>query len=382
MANPLKAGYNIVINQKVGGVNTPIYPFTRTANVKDAAGKNLDEIISTLATKAEAHYVPAVEETVSNLRFLRNDNTWATIQSASLTQAGVVQLSDATNLEDSTVAATAKAVKLVSDAVSQLSSTSDGAYVKKTQLGVATDGDVVGVATLDSDGKVPSAQLPSYVDDVVEVSMAADKSAATLAGGATVVPESGKIYVDVLGEGATERTYRWSGSVYVEISESLALGETASTAFAGDKGKAAYDHSLAAHARVDATKTEASELNGYVKVDGSDVLVYSHPDGTNPHGTTKADVGLGNVENKNSETIRSEITSKNVTDALGFTPEPAIGYTPQNAATLATATQNGVMSSAYAAKLDNCMEIAVSKDEPTFSTGSGMWFQIIEESAE
>lgn len=379
MATPLKAGYNIVINQKVGEVNTPIYPFTRTANVKDSLGNNLDEIIATLATKSDAHYVPAVEETVSNLRFLRNDNTWATIQSASTTQAGVVQLSDATNLDDSTVAATAKAVKAVMTEVTNLSTSVDTNYVKKTQLGSATSGDVIGVATLDEDGKVPSAQLPSYVDDVIEVTMAADKSAATLADGTTVTPETSKIYVDSVGDTSTNKTYRWSGSMYVEISESLALGETAATAFAGDKGKVAYDHAISDHARVDATKTEASELNGYVKVDGNDVLVYTHPDGTNPHGTTKADLGLENVENKSSETIRSEITSQNVTDALGYTPEKALGYTAQNAAVLATATNNGVMSAAYAAKLDNCMETAVSEAEPTFSTGSGLWFQIVSE---
>lgn len=376
---PLQAGYNIIINQKVGDVNTPIYPFTRTANVKDSTGNNLDEIIATLATKAEAHYVPAVEETVSNLRFLRNDNTWATIQSASTTQAGVVQLSDATNLEDSTVAATAKAVKSVMTAVEAHRTESEDTYVKKAQLGTASTADVVGVATLDAEGKVPAAQLPSYVDDVVEVNMAEDKSVAVNAAGEDIVPESSKIYVDALGEYATNKTYRWSGTMYVEISESLALGETASTAFAGDKGKAAYDHSLAAHARVDATLTESSELNGYVKINGNDVLVYTHPEGTNPHGTTKADLGLENVENKSSETIRSEITSKNVTDALGYTPEKALGYTAQNAAVLATASNNGVMSAAYAAKVDNCMETAVSATEPTFSTGTGVWYQIVED---
>ena len=376
MANPLLSGYNIVINQKVGDVNTPIYPFTRTANVKDTAGNNLDEIIATLATKEEAHYVPAVEETVSNLRFLRNDNTWATIQSASTSQAGVVQLSDATNLEDSTVAATAKAVKVVQDAVNTLGETAAATYVKKDQLGVASADGVVGVATLDTDGKVPAAQLPSYVDDVVDVTMAADLSGATNAAGAAVVPESGKIYVDSIGDAATNKTYRWSGTVYVEISQSLALGETASTAFAGDKGKAAYDHSLAAHARVDATKTESSETNGYIKIDGAEVLVYTHPEGTNPHGTTKADLGLENVENKSSETIRSEITSKNVTDALGFTPQAELGYTAQNAAVLATASNNGVMSAAYAGKLDNCMQTTVSAEAPAFD--NGIWFQIIE----
>ncbi len=86
-----------------------------------------------------------------------------------------------------------------------------------------------GVAELDSNGRVPSSQLPSYVDDVVEY---ASRSAFPATG------ESGKIYVAL----DTNLTYRWSGSDYVEISPSLALGETSSTAYRGDRGKAAYDH--------------------------------------------------------------------------------------------------------------------------------------------
>src|SRR5699024_8003344 len=42
----------------------------------------------------------------------------------------------------------------------------------------------------------------------------------------------------------------------------------------------------------------SSEENGKINVDGAPVTVYTHPDGTNPHGTTKADVGLGNVANE------------------------------------------------------------------------------------
>lgn len=41
---------------------------------------------------------------------------------------------------------------------------------------------------------------------------------------------------------------------------------------------------------------------------------------SNPHGVTKSQVGLGNVENKSSATIRGELTKGNVTTALGFTP--------------------------------------------------------------
>ncbi len=87
-----------------------------------------------------------------------------------------------------------------------------------------------GVATLDETGKVTSSQLPSYVDDVSEYN---DKSAFPKAG------ESGIIYIAK----DTNLTYRWSGTEYVEISPSLALGTTASTAYPGDKGKTAYDHS-------------------------------------------------------------------------------------------------------------------------------------------
>lgn len=87
-----------------------------------------------------------------------------------------------------------------------------------------------GVATLNSSGKIPSHQLPSYVDDVLEYGSFNDFPA---------TGENGKIYIAL----DTNKTYRWSGSAYVEISESLALGETSSTAYRGDRGKTAYDHS-------------------------------------------------------------------------------------------------------------------------------------------
>ena len=71
---------------------------------------------------------------------------------------------------------------------------------------------------------------------------------------------------------------------------------------------------------IKATKTEKSDINGNIKIDDVEVNVYTHPSGTNPHGTTKDDLGLSEVENKSSETIRSELTKENVTNALGYTP--------------------------------------------------------------
>lgn len=132
-----------------------------------------------------------------------------------------------------------------------------------------------GVAELDSSGKVPESQLPSYVDDVIEGYLNGGKFYKESAHSTEIEAESGKIYVDIT-DGAN-KTYRWSGSTYVEISPSIALGETASTAYRGDRGKIAYEHSQEAHARADATKTESSETNGYVKINGADTKVYEHP---------------------------------------------------------------------------------------------------------
>ena len=95
---------------------------------------------------------------------------------------------------------------------------------------LAEKGQPGGLAELDESGRVPSSQLPSYVDDVINV---ATYSQLPNPG------ESGKIYITE----DTNLTYRWSGSGYVEISPSLALGETSATAYRGDLGKAAYDHS-------------------------------------------------------------------------------------------------------------------------------------------
>ena len=101
-------------------------------------------------------------------------------------------------------------------------------------------------------GTIAAANLPSYVDDVLEY---ASISKFPTTG------ESGKIYTAL----DTNKIYRWSGSAYVVISETIALGTTHSSAGYGDESRAAYNHS---------TKTSG-----------------------NPHHVTKADVGLGNADN-------------------------------------------------------------------------------------
>lgn len=135
-------------------------------------------------------------------------------------------------------------------------SATDLSAIPTSQKGVAN-----GVASLDGTGKVPSAQLPSYVDDVTEGYLSSGKFYKESTHTTAITGESGKIYVDL----TTNKTYRWSGSAFVEISASLALGTTSSTAFRGDYGNTAYQHSL---------KTAG-----------------------NPHNVTKSDVGLSNVTN-------------------------------------------------------------------------------------
>lgn len=122
--------------------------------------------------------------------------------------------------------------------------------LKNNKLDTSLKGAANGVAELDANGKVLTSQLPSFVDDVIEAENFA------------VLPnegETGKIYVTL----DDNKTYRWSGSAYVEISASLALGETDSTAYRGDRGKVAYDHAT------DANKISSAVASGMYKVAGT-----------------------------------------------------------------------------------------------------------------
>lgn len=152
------------------------------------------------------------------------------------------------------------------------------------KLAASLKGAANGLAELDSAGKVPAAQLPSYVDDVLEFD---NKSAFPETG------ESGKIYVAK----DSNKTYRWSGTAFVEISASLALGETASTAYRGDRGKTAYDHSQLLHAPADAEKNVQADWN--VSDINSDAFIKNKP--------TSLPADGGNADTVEGHTVKTDV---------------------------------------------------------------------------
>ena len=178
-----------------------------------------------------------------------------------------------------------------------LSNVTNDAQVKRSEMGVAN-----GVATLNSQGKVPASQLPSYVDDVIELPWGTSDPSLpeggysyynssskkirtyTVSGWEEEYPESGKIYVNP----DNNKIYRWAGTTtgLVEISSSLALGETSSTAFPGNRGKNLEN-------QMSTVQTKIAEYDQL----GTPAL-QSHTNNTNnPHNVTKAQVGLSNVDN-------------------------------------------------------------------------------------
>lgn len=129
---------------------------------------------------------------------------------------------------------------------------------------ISTKGQPSGLAELDSTGKVPAAQLPSYVDDVLEFSTKAQFPQ---------TGETGKIYVAK----DTNLTYRWTGTQYLEISQSLALGETPSTAYPGDKGKTNRDALNSMPTKITSYLTPTTSTGELVKIN----YKYAAKDGLN-----------------------------------------------------------------------------------------------------
>ncbi len=198
-------------------------------------------------------------------------------------------------------------------------SAADVSAIPASQKGAAN-----GVAELDESGKVPSTQLPSYVDDVLEFD---NREAFPETG------ESGKIYMTK----DTSKSYRWSGTTYAEIAGGITLGETASTAYRGDRGKTAYEHSQAAHAPANAEANVQSDWNE--SDTGSDAYIRNKP--------TSLPANGGNADTVGGHTVAVDVPAN-----AKFTDTT---YNP------ATQSAPGLMSAADKKKLDEITAITTEE---------------------
>lgn len=209
-------------------------------NIKQGP-KSIDRVILTKNTSSYS-----LENGVYQVR-----DEIADIVAATKTTAGVMSAQDKINLDETLPNAIAKEVQDRKDAIAALESSSSNASIKALEKKhddfVATKGQANGFASLDGNGLVPSSQLPSYVDDVInvyatyEVSETGGLSNINLYSDAAhanpITGETGKIYVNVTN-GEPPYQFRWSGTQFVDSNtSSLILGEVTGTAYDGGKGK-------------------------------------------------------------------------------------------------------------------------------------------------
>ena len=314
-----------------------------------------------------------------------------------------------------------------------LDNVTNDAQVKRIEMGKAN-----GVATLDENVKIPSEYLPSYVDDVLEyngnvsgvtitivipstvvlVSVHFDTTKKTFVAkdasakyyiswpeksgipaaenfgtpsGNGVTPTVGKIYVDT----TTNKTYRWSGSGLAEISASLALGTTSSTAFRGDYGNTAYQHANAhgsafASGLYKITTNSAGHVTAATKVVKADITALGIPGSdSNPKfqvyaGDTKETlepttpagsiIGIPSiVSSTRTDTTRAQRLSfpqfglkKDSTGvSLELLPDAVLGFLPT-----ATTSEDGLMSKEDKTKLNGLKNYTLPK--ATESTMGGI----------
>lgn len=211
---------------------------------------------------------------------------------------------------------------------------------------VKVNGEALEVADKTVDVTVPTALADLSEDDTHKVATAAQLTQiATNKSDLDVLKADGgdgsiKAMIDAaINAFATELTEDGTVNTYKEALDWIATHASDYTALLGDvankvdkiagKGLSTNDVTDELKAEYDAAYTHSTIVEG------------------NPHNVTKAEIGLGNVENKNSETIRGEITSENVTDALGFTPVDAAEFT------VAAQDKDGLMSKEDKTKLDS-----------------------------
>lgn len=236
--------------------------------------------------------------------------------------------------------------KVVNTAISNLNALVGDATVSAQISSAITGqkGTAGGLAELDTSGKVPSSQLPSYVDDVLEYDGKANFPTAG---------ETGKIYVDT----STNITYRWSGSTYVEIGSSLALGETSSTAFRGDYGKIAYDHASANGSAFSSglykiTTNDQGHVTAAIAVEKADITGLGIPaqDTTYSTVTTSIDGLMSSTDKATLDNLNTLVGDISVSEQIGNAMLD-VDYAAGNKYYTATFDGVGTLYSSYSCNL-------------------------------
>ncbi len=365
--------------------------------------------------------VPAPAASAAN-KYLRNDGTWqtppnTTYSPATASAPGLMSAADKAKLDG---VATGANKTVVDTALSDTSGNPVQNKVVKSALDgkvptsrkvnnkalsaditlaagdvgaipVSQKGAAGGVAELDSSGKVPAAQLPGYVDDVIEGYLSGSKLYKESAHTTEITGESGKIYVDL----HTNKTYRWSGTAFVVISDTIALGETSSTAYRGDRGKIAYEHSQTAHAPANAEQNVQSDWN--VTDTASDAYIKNKPTSLPANGGNAATVGghtvgvdvPANAVFTDTKPVNMKGATASAAGAAGYAPAPAAGaqdkflrgdgtwQTPPNTTyTKATSSKDGLMSKEDKQKLDEMPQIYFASEFPESAPAGSVCFLI------
>lgn len=225
-----------------------------------------------------------------------------------------------------------------------------------------------GYAGLDATGKVPSAQLPAFVDDVLEYANLAAFPATGV---------SGVLYIAI----DTTKVYRWSGSVYVVISDTIALGESSTTAYRGDYGKTAYDHSQVAHAPATAQKnSDITKAEIEAKLIGA-ITSHSHAAAApaahaSTHATGGSDVIPGAIAGGNAGLMSGNDKTKLDGIAAGATAyvHPT---TTGNKHIPAGGAAGQVLKYSADGTAQWVEELVVSATEPTTPLANSMWYEIV-----
>ena len=230
-----------------------------------------------------------------------------------------------------------------------------------------------------SDGKVPAGQLPSFVDDVVDTYIVGDTALAsdwlsTIAGGSALTPETGKIYV-ILTEGEyLNKTYRWSGTTYVEISASPAqatenVAGIAKLATEAQAKAGADDTTIVTPKKLEATLVQETSKNRTLtnKTINADNNTISNLQTSN----FKSGVIQTTVRDTSSATDTNLVSEKAVATALSAKVEKLIATNPL------LAPSGGVCTWTIANSLNTDDVVVMIKDT---STGEEVICEVIADS--